>query len=802
MTPNNQNSPQESNINIRNLIIKILVNWPYFILSIGAAYTIAFLINRYTEPIYSVSASVMINEERKTSAEVIMSTLDRYNPKKTIDNEIEVLKSYSLTKKTLSELDFFVTYVAIGRVKETQIYKSCLIKAVPDSILPTRTDYPFFVTVLDKYRYELEIDNQYHIQKIMKFGEPFKHPDFNFTVYLDDDKFSSGANQTKIEVIVNDTNSLTNYYRSLLNVSANDKKSSLVTLSLSGPVRQQMSDYLNKLCIVYIRNGLEEKNKATTNTIKFIDLLIGQISDSLKKTEIRMQNFRLSNNLNIDLSDEGKSIADRLLTIQSDKAAAQMKMKYFLYLKNYVKNKTNYEDIIAPAVIGIDEPVLSASITDLIDIYKQKAGLAYSVNADNPSISIINLKLKKIIEALQENINEIIKTTQIGLNDLNERIGIIEDELKDLPVKERQYLNLRREFDINNNTFTFLLQKRAESGIVKASNTPESKILDIARPENAYQIKPTRSKNYITAVFIGGIIPLIIIFLLEMFNSKITDLKELERSRNCTVIGSIGHNIKQSDIPVVESPRSAIAESFRSLRTNLQFVLREKTDKIILITSTISGEGKTFCAVNLAAILSMSNKKVLLMSLDLRKPRVNKLFNIPNDIGLSTYLINQCSSEEIVFSSYIDNLYIVPSGPLPPNPAELLETEKMGVLIAELKQKFDFIIFDTPPVAIVTDSLLLSKFADTTIFVVRQNFSSKDVINLADELVDIGGFKQLNILVNDAMYNGFYGYSYKYGYQYGYKYGYSYYSADASDYYSDSKQPKNLKGRIKKWLGG
>ena len=363
---------------------------------------------------YSVSTSVMINEERKTSAEVIMSSLDRYNPKKTIENEIEVLKSYSLTKKTLSELDFFVSYVVIGRLKESPIYKICPIKVVPDSILPTRTNYPILITYLDKNKYELEIDDQYHIQKIMKFGEPFRHPDFNFTVYLDESIYNFGL-PSKLEIIVNDTNSLTNYYRSLLNVSANDKRSSLVTLALSGPVPQQLSDYLNKLCEVYIRNGLEEKNKATTNTIKFIDLLIKQISDSLKKTELKLQDFRLNNDHFIDLSDEGKSIAERLAAIQTEKATTEMRMKYFLYLKDYVKNKTKYDDIIAPSVIGIDEPVISASITDLIDIYKQKAGLAYSVNPDNPSISIINLKLKKIIEALQENINEIIKTTQIGL---------------------------------------------------------------------------------------------------------------------------------------------------------------------------------------------------------------------------------------------------------------------------------------------------------------------------------------------------------------------------------------------------
>ncbi len=656
-----QNNTPENNLNIRKILYKSLINWPYFIICIGIAYSIAFLINRYTVPIYSVNASLIINEERKTSAEIIMTTIDRYSPRKSIENEIAIMKSYSITKRTLSELNFYISYYVLGRIKETRMYNPQLFKFVLDSARPTRTNYPILITIIDENNYKLEIDNTYHIEKDMKFGEEFNHPDFNFTLNINKAHYNSGMTYKKFEIVVSDTNSLVNYYKSKLNVVADDKRSSVVTLSTTGPIPQQEADFINKLAEVYIKNGLEEKNKATDNSIKFIDILIGQNTDSLKKAEIKLQDFKQDNRL-IDISDAGKAMADKLEAIQTEKINADLKMKYILYLKNYMLSKTTYDDIMAPAIIGIDEPLLNSTISDLIDLYKQRAALSYSASIDNPAITMIDLKIKKTVEAIRENLSEVVKTAQLQLTDINERMVKIEDEFKALPVKERQLLNIQREFDINNNILTFLLQKRAESGIIKASNIPESKILDAARPEGAYMIKPTRSKNYLTAVMLGILFPLLIIILLELLNTKITDIRDIERTQKCNIIGSIGHNIKNTNIPVFDNPKSALAEAFRSLRTNLQYILREKNERIILITSTVSGEGKTFCSINLASIIAMSNKKVLLMGLDLRKPRVHKLFNLSNDIGLSSYLINNNTSDEIIHPTHIPNLYVIPSG--------------------------------------------------------------------------------------------------------------------------------------------
>ncbi len=813
---NQENKVQyEENIDIRHYLIKILANWPLFIISLVIAYAIAYLINRYNEPIYGVSSTLLINEDKKSASEALLPALDKFYSRRNVENEMSILKSYTIAHRTLSELDFTITYYTVGRVRESVLYKSCFFNVKLDSTNANRKNHPVYITVIDENKYLLEINSQYNIKKILQFGEPFKHPDFNFTIFLNKDYYRKNPPEfknMKIAFVVNDLNSLTNRYVNKLSVSNSEKKGTILTLSTYGPNPKQEADYLNKLSEVYIMMGLEEKNRASTNAIEYIDTILSTISDSLKLAELKLQKFRLENptvmyDLNTQSSQglqgtQGSPVYDRLKSLQSDKAIAEMQLKYCYYLKNYIESKNNYNDIVAPSMIGINEPVLSSVVNDLIQIYDQKASLSYSAQNDNPSINIINLRIQKALEAIKENINQSINTTNLNLKNIENNLLKEEIKLQQLPITEQQLLSIQRVFDINNNIYTFLLQKRAEAGIAKASNMPDNKVIDVAMPENAYQISPRRTKNYMTAILIGGIIPLIIIILTEYFNTTITDLREFEKLKHCNVIGTIGHNDLFSELPVFENPKSSLSESFRSLRTNLQYLLVDKDEKVIMVTSAISGEGKTFCAVNIATILALSDKKTIIVGLDLRKPKIHKLLNLPNDKGISTYLINKSEKEEIIFATNIKNLYALTSGPIPPNPAELLETEKMETLIKELKKEYDYIIIDTPPITIVTDAFLASKFVNTTILVIRQNLSSKNVLYLADDISEKGNLKKLNILINDIKIPSYYGYSYKYGYRYGYGYGYgySYYNYN-QEYYGDKEQTVSIKDRIKKWMG-
>ena len=411
---------------------------------------------------------------------------------------------------------------------------------------------------------------------------------------------------------------------------------------------------------------------------------------------------------------------------------------------------------------------------------------------------LINDQINRVRNTLLENVSNLIETNKIGLDNINERMNRIEKDMQKLPFTERQLINIQRDFNINDQIYTFLLEKRAEAGISKASNTADHRILDIARPENAKMIKPKISMNYIMALALGGLIPLLLIILLEYFNIKIIARKDIEQNTNVPILGSIGHNDKESELAVFENPKSALSESFRSLRANLQYMLKGKEQKVLSITSTISGEGKTFCAVNLATIMALAGKKTLLLSLDLRRPKLHRVFNIENATGLSTYLIEQNKASEIIHSSSIENLFIANAGPIPPNPAELVGSEGMVKFMEKMKKEFDYVVIDTPPVAIVTDALLLKNQVDIYIFVIRHGYSTKNMLQLIDDLYNKKDMKNIAILVNDVHAKGYYGYGYRYGYGYDYGYGYGYgYGYHDKDYYQEDNEKEGFRKRIR-----
>jgi len=296
------------------------------------------------------------------------------------------------------------------------------------------------------------------------------------------------------------------------------------------------------------------------------------------------------------------------------------------------------------------------------------------------------------------------------------------------------------------------------------------------------------------AFLIGLLIPGVLIFGLDYLNNKITEREDVDNNTQVPVLGTIGHNPAETELPVYDSPRSHIAESFRRVRTNLQYVLRGKSQQVIMVTSTVAGEGKTFAALNLASIMAMAGKKVLLVGMDLRKSRLHKNLHVSNEIGLSQYLIGKHEFEEIIFDTFINNLSFVPSGPYPPNPAELLETKKTKKFFTKAEELYDYIVLDTPPMGVVTDALLIGHYAHATIFLIRQKYSNKDVLDLINKLYKDKQYQNINILINDLQMSRALGYKYTYGYGYGYGYGY-HYQYDL-DYYIDDHLMKKRKWRL------
>ena len=403
MEYNTEQIYQEENIDIKKFLFRILSNWYWFALSLFFTITSAYLISRYSEPIYSVNATVIVRDEDKggglIGAERIIESADMFNNRKNIQNEIGILKSYSLAQKVMRELDDFkTTYVNVGRrgIAESKLYNQSPIIVIPDTSATQRFGYPVYINILSKTEYELEIDEEYNIKKRMKFGEPFVTEDFNFTVKLRDKKNFSTENLSsgKYYFIFNSLNSLTSRYRSKLGVVVTDKESSILTLSTQGYVAQQEVDYLNKLMEVFIRSDLDEKNQTAINTIKFIDNLLMEITDSLASAESNLMQFRQSNKI-IDISKEGSAVLEKLESFQQERSQLDIKLKYYQYLFDYVTSKSDFKDIIAPSVVGINDPVLMSLLTQLSDLYSKKAELLFAAKENNPLIRCHNSKVEK-----------------------------------------------------------------------------------------------------------------------------------------------------------------------------------------------------------------------------------------------------------------------------------------------------------------------------------------------------------------------------------------------------------------------
>jgi len=771
----------EETIDIKKFLFKIIINWYWFALTIVLGLSIAFFINKYTDPVFSVNASILVKDKDNSGLNGIIQQLGLYNrfQRKKVENEIGILQSYTLTRRAIDKLDFGISYYAIGRIREPEVYKTSPFFIVLDTTQLNKTGVPIFVTIT-KQGYKISYNNETPI--LLHNGDSLSNDLFHFSIYARED-VSDSSSQKKDVVeeyyfTINDINSVTNLYKSKLKIETSDKKSSILLLNISGKVPQKEVDFLNMLCDQYIQRGLDEKNESSIKTIKFIDEQLLGITDSLKNAENKLQSFK-ENNRTMNLSSEGQLLFKKLEDLQKQKSQIIIQHKYYQYISEYIKSKNDVKDIVAPSVMGINDPVLSSLVLQLNTLTSEKESMSYGSTENNPAISMYNNKIENLKNTLIENIQNLINTSKITMESIEKDITALDKSIMKLPITEKNLINIKREFTLNDNIYTYLLQKRAETGIAKAANSSENKILDYAMTENAAIIAPKKKLNYIIAFILALLIPIIIIVILDFFDNKIHERKDIENKSNIPIIGEVEHNSKQSNLVVHEYPRASITESFRKLRTNLKYALavQKKDSYVISITSTISGEGKSFTAMNTASILAALGKKTVILGLDLRKPSLHHYFDIENKTGVTEYLVGESSLQEITNSTPIENLSIILSGSIPPNPAELIEMPKMQQLITDLKEQFEYIILDTPPIALVTDALLLSKFTDINLYVIRQNYSNKSVLDFINEITEKHKLN-INIIINDINISGYYSYKYNYNY----KYGGSYYS---NNYYDE-----------------
>lgn len=795
MEETNKNQ-QEETIDLKALILKYYQYWYYFLLSILFCGFIAFLSNRYTIPEYSVSTTLLIRDDNNTQlgAENLLEGLELFSGKKNLKNEVVILNSYSITERVIDELDLGITYYQHSLLQTHEMFESSPFTVDIDSSNNQLTDNKFSIKILDKNSFNLSIvaEDQFpydlitekfnktilanlDITETYQFGELIINDFFSFTInksiLFNLDKLLN--NNKTYSFKLSRIDKLAHNLINKITINPINKETSVLKLSIRDKNPKKNINILNKITEIYIRSGLDEKNIMAINTIDFIDEQLTMVQDSLKLIENKLEAFRVKNpNLEIiETQDFGtyfqKQKLDNTLSEQS------VNIKYYQSLLAYLKDENNANSIVSPTSMGISNPELNGLINQLLKLYGEEGELRLTTTKKNPTYKTIVSQIVHTKNTIIENVNNLIASASIYEEELKNRITSFNNKINKLPEAQKKYLILKRQYEYNEKTSVYLQQKRYEASLAKAGTESDHKVIDPARLDSAIPVKPRKKLAYFIAILIGLFIPIGFISLRDFFSDTIYDKSDLKNVTKIPVLGLVGHSDNPTNLVVAKATKSIIAETFRALRTNIQYLSADKKKKVITITSSIGGEGKTFTAMNLAAIFALAGHKTILVGGDLRKPKLHEDFQVDTSKGLSSYLINKSELSDVIIETEIENLHVIASGPTPPNPAELLDSPKMKGLITTLNKTYDYVIIDTPPIGLVTDGVILMQHADVNLYIVRHSYSKRTALGIINNLYSQKQVENVHLIINDCTHSSS-GYGYGYGYGYGAS-GYGYY---------------------------
>ncbi len=799
--------PPQDDIDLMKYFYLFLSNWYWFVLALILSLGIAWFINKYSTKIYRVTAMLLVEEPSGSAMGSVFGGSDLlagygynsyyYN----LQNQILIMKSESLVEKTIKSLDFNVSYFSDELLGPREKLLEVPFIVLPDYSKPQPLGVTFIVDIgsdgsirleseitgekIDLYNYLTEKTvkgpEKLELNRQIKLGEAIEGEGYSFSIVpRNESENGVTLKPGKWLFSFNSYRSLVDRWSAMLSLKSVDDNASMVNLEINSACPEKARIFLNKHLEMYLQRTLDKKNQVATNTINFIDRQLTSIADSLDITESTLQNFRRMNEV-VDLSFQSQQLFAQTKELDNQKATLKVQDDYFRYLLGYLAQNREAGDLIAPSVMGINDPLLNNLVLELNKMADQKIAMAGSGASRNPYLATLESQIRNAKARLEENARNLLNNNTLAMRDVNSRLNALMTEVRKLPQTERELLGIERRFKLNDNIYTYLLQRRAEAQITRASNTPDNEIIDHATIKNA--ISPKTTRNLALAAILGLMVPGAILILLSMLNNKVTSEEDIKHITDLPLAGHIIHSVRDYQTVVLNDPKSQVAETFRSLRTRLQFFTKDKSSPVILISSSMPAEGKTFASVNLASVYSLMGKKTVLVGFDLRKPKIYSDFNILNEKGVSTYLIGQNTIDEIIQDSGYQNLSVISAGPVPPNPAELASSAKTKELFVELKRRFDYIIIDSAPMGAVSDTFSLAEIADITLILVRHNKTIRPILRNTIADAKANGITSLSLLLNDiSRQKGIYGYygKYRYGYGYGYGYGegYGYYSEE------------------------
>lgn len=754
--------------NSGNLLFKYLKHWLWFIAFCIVGIITGYLIFRNTPNTYQITSRILVKSEPKELSSVLafnnsMAAMDK---RSLIVNQIGLLKSYTLYRKALENLNWDFSWYQKKFMYNSDLYKNHPFDLTfePDAI--NAKNVPVQIRMISENEYSIKAKGETYMkgyaqsidfEKKVKFGEPLINEFFNFTL-------KKGVVEMDVPYVLlfNNLDKMTSDYMSKTSIYSEEENSDIIIIMIEGEERQREADFINELNKVFIEYGMENKYASSENSLNFIDSQLERLKISLKTAEENFSNYRKNSQV-MDMGQEAQNVSGNLQQIEQELYLTQLQIDFYNNLQKYLDDANKIEEIVNPSVIGITDPNLNGLLSKLMELYSRREVLSYSVQDKNPALLVLEKEIKVARDALGETLKNQMIATQSKMESINERHSAIQQRLKKLPETEKQMIGIQRDFDLNNEMYTYMLQKKTESSISKASIAPEVQVIDSAIVEAAKQTGPNLILNLAIGLMGGAGVPFIFITFLIVFNNKIETLKEIENESKIPVFEGIMKHKYKVKLPVIHYPRSGIAESFRGLKTNINTKLEGTESKVISINSLIPGEGKSFISSNLSAVIAKTNKKVLLIGADLHKPTLHDFLEVNKSCGLGDYLKNEKSIEEIITLTSIPNLYLIQTGTVPENPSDLMESTKFEKLIEQTRKMFDYIIIDNAPLLLIPDAILTSQFSDISLFILRINFSHKEQIKKINKVVDFNKIESAAIILNDVHGSG-------YGYGYGKKY--------------------------------
>jgi tyrosine-protein kinase Etk/Wzc len=773
----------DSGLTIKDLLFKYLRFLPLFIISIALALLVAYIYLRYTTPIYASSGALIVKDDNGSSA----NTGDRFQQLFVLDNsmnlknEIEIIRSRPLLKRVVENLNLNLTYYVVGKIKESNIYTACPFQVQAIQIADSNISFTLHIKIENNKSFRLNED-----PKLLSFGQTFEN------------------NNGIFKIIYNPVNSLSNEYKvvwspteSIVSVIAKNltvapgTSAGIIHIGLESDNPQLAADFITDLMKEYQVATREDKNETNRRMLDFIDTRMKGVERELDSVTFRLLAYQRENNM-INPEMQSGNYFSKLISTDEGITAQLEKDNTADMLDSYLRNEQNAYTLV-PSTLGLDDATLSVMVSAYNVAQLERKSL---IDANIPESNLRVKQKEDEIERLRINILESIKNLRrfisTTISNLQRQNSKAQAQVKSLPIKEQNLLEIKTKQQTKQTVYNLLLEKREQTAISLAGTISNMKVIEEAHP-NPLPIKPKPSTVYLISLVAGLALPALFVFGIEIFNDKVNSRHDIEKATAVAIVGEIGHSYLDDKMVVKPNNRSIVAEQFRIIRSNLQYIMTNIKKPVILVTSSFSGEGKSFVSTNLGAVMALANKKTIILEFDIRKPKVLTHLGIPKKPGITNYLLGTITIEQlpIPVPGY-ENLYVLACGPIPPNPSELLLEPKIAEIFAYLKENFDVIIVDSAPVGMVSDAMTLSAFADSTLYITRQGHTYKKQITLLDEFHTQRKLPKMSIILNDVKLTTGYGY-YGYG-RYGYGYGYS-----AKSGYFTEDAPKN--GRMRKWFG-